>query len=816
MILFYLGLAWLLGVAGASFLSPSPSLLVMLAVPGVGTLVMWLRERAPRLLALCWLILLAGAARTVLATPSYGSDHLAAYRDTGEQVTVIGVVDAEPDIRDTFQLVRIRAESITLGDEATSRTEAVYGWLLARVARYPTHPYGERLRLTGRLVTPPVFPDFDYRDYLARQGIYVVMYYPRVRVLDQGQGSPFWHALYELRQHLSMVITQILPEPHAALLTAILLGKRSGIPASLYAQFNATGTSHVIVISGSNIAILCGVLLAVFTRLTGRRIALYVSLLSIAAYVLLAGADAPVVRAAIMGGLYVLALRFGRRTEVRTSLVFAAALMTLIHPAWLRDPGFQLSFSATAGLIWLVPLLEEVLNRWLSRLRGAAALLSGLLGDGLTVTLAAQLATLPVIAYHFGRVSPIGLLTNVLIVPVQPLIMLSGALATMSGLLWLPVGQVLGWLSWLPLTWTIRCVEFTAHTADMAGTGPLDTFGRISVTLGAVLLVAILYLALYDRQRTMFTKISGAFGRLRLSTRLSLTLSGMGLLLALSAHHSLPDGRLHVAFLDVGQGDAILITTPRGGRILVDGGPAPSAVLTALGRHMPFWERTLDWVVNTHPESDHLAGLIAVMERYRVKQVLLSPVEARSALYTAWETLLRRSGIRPITGQSGMRIATSDGVSIEVLHPSSSFHNANARVNDHSLVLRVALGNVRFLLTGDITAEVEYTLLDRHVDLRAAVLKVPHHGSATSSSPAFLQAVQPRVAVLSVAADNALNLPAEEVLQRYRAVGIPVMRTDQNGTIEFITDGKHLWTRAEHMPFSSGIDGAIARTSRLR
>jgi competence protein ComEC len=553
--------------------------------------------------------------------------------------------------------------------------------------------------------------------------------------------------------------------------------------------------------------------LAVVTRLAGRRIALSVSLLGIVVYVLLAGADAPVVRAAIMGGLYVLALRFGRRAEVRTSLMSAAALMTLINPAWLRDLGFQLSFSATAGLIWLVPLLEEVLNRWLSRLRGAAALLSGLLGDGLVVTLAAQIATLPVIAYHFGRVSPVSLLTNVLIVPVQPLIMLSGAMATLSGLLWLPAGQVLGWLSWLPLTWTIRCVEFTAHIADMAGTGPLDTFGRISVTLGAALLVAILSLTL-DRQRMLLTKVSGTFARSRPSTRLSLTLSGMGLLLALSAHYSLPDGRLHVAFLDVGQGDAILITTPRGGRILVDGGPAPSAVLAALGRRIPFWERTLNWVVNTHPESDHLAGLIAVLERYQAKQVLISPVETRSALYTAWDTLLQRSGIRHVVGQSGMRIDTSDGVSIEVLHPASS--SRYAHVNEYSLVLRVTLGNVRFLLTGDITAEVEHTLLDRHVDLKADVLKVPHHGSTTSSSPAFLQAVQPRIAVLSVATDNALGLPAEEVLQRYQAMDIPVMRTDQNGTVEFITDGKQLWTRMERAHFPFEADDAIAHTSRLQ
>ncbi|MCS7260389.1 MAG: ComEC family competence protein, partial [Anaerolineae bacterium] len=516
MTLFYLGLAWLCGVAGASLLAPPLPVLVVLTLPGVGALLMWLRERVPRLLALGWLALLAGCARTVLAMPAYGPDHLATYRDMNENLTVIGVVDAEPDVRDTFQLLRVRAESVMLGSGTVSRIEAVHGWLLVRVARYPARHYGERLSLTGRLVTPRVFPDFDYRDYLARQGIYAVMYYPRVRALDQGHGSPFWHALYDFRQHLSAVITHILPEPHAALLSAILLGKRGGIPTSLYAQFNATGTSHVIVISGSNIALLCGVLLAVFTRLLGRGIALSVSLLGIAAYVVLAGADAPVVRAAIMGGLYVLALRLGRRAEVRTSLMLAAALMTLVNPAWLRDPGFQLSFSATAGLIWLVPLLEDVLNRSFSRLRGVAALLSGLLGDGLAVTLAAQIATLPVIVYHFGRVSPVSLPANVLIVPVQPLIMLSGALATLSGLLWLPAGQVLGWLSWLPLTWTLRCVEATANIADMLGTGPLDTFGRVSVTLGAVLVVAILYLALCGRRHTALAKMAATFNHMRL------------------------------------------------------------------------------------------------------------------------------------------------------------------------------------------------------------------------------------------------------------------------------------------------------------
>jgi competence protein ComEC len=304
------------------------------------------------------------------------------------------------------------------------------------------------------------------------------------------------------------------------------------------------------------------------------------------------------------------------------------------------------------------------------------------------------------------------------------------------------------------------------------------------------------------------TNVPGAFKRLRTSTQLSLTPAVMGVLLALLACLHLPDGRLHVRFLDVGQGDAIFITTPYGGQILVDGGPAPSAVLAALGQRMPFWDRTLDWVVNTHPESDHLGGLPAVLERYRVERVLTPSVEAESALYVAWRATLQRSGIHPVAGRSGMRIHTSDGVSFEILHPVEN--SRYRRLNDYSLVLRVTLGHVSFLLTGDITSEVERDLLSRHPALSTTVLKVPHHGSATSSSPAFLRAVQPRVAVLSVAADNALNLPADEVLQRYQEAGIPLVRTDQAGTIEFTTDGEQLWMSTERSTECAEAGGCIS------
>jgi competence protein ComEC len=256
---------------------------------------------------------------------------------------------------------------------------------------------------------------------------------------------------------------------------------------------------------------------------------------------------------------------------------------------------------------------------------------------------------------------------------------------------------------------------------------------------------------------------------------------------------SLPDRRLHVAFLDVGQGDATLITTPRGQQILIDGGPSPITLLSEMGRHMPFWDRSLEMVVNTHPEADHLAGLPEVLDRYRVSQVLLSDVENETHLYSAWEEALLEEGATVIPAQAGLRMWLGDGVWAEVLHPGQT--PVGTRLNDHSVVLQISLGQVSFLLPGDIEAEVERRLVATDNLLGATVLKAPHHGSNTSSSQRFLAAVDPEVAIISVGVDNRFGHPAPEVLGRYAERGIPVLRTDELGGIEFITDGEQLWVQ---------------------
>jgi competence protein ComEC len=256
--------------------------------------------------------------------------------------------------------------------------------------------------------------------------------------------------------------------------------------------------------------------------------------------------------------------------------------------------------------------------------------------------------------------------------------------------------------------------------------------------------------------------------------------------LAISAPAS---GRLSVTFLDVGQGDAILIEGPDGHRILVDGGPGEEAITNALGRRLPFYDRRIDLVVLTHPQLDHFGGLPAVLERYDVRRLLVSPLEGESASYRAWAAAVRRSSIPHDEAARGQAIDLGDGATLHVLAAPARASDPN----EASVVIRLQMGAASFLLTGDSGPAAEATLVRSGADLRATVYKVPHHGSATSASAEMLAAVAPLIDVISVGRGNPFGHPTGEVLARLD--GDAVFRTDVDGDVSVSTDGRRLWVR---------------------
>jgi competence protein ComEC len=791
MLLTWLSVAWMAGIYLASRIELPLVLWGLVAL--LPLCVAWLWRRAPRvrLAALCGLFLCLGAARYVAALPRFDERSVATYNDRG-WVTLTGVVAAEPDVRDTYINLRVHAETLAVGDGAPMDVE---GTVLVRAPRYPEHFYGERVEVRGQLETPPVFDTFSYRDYLARQGIYSLLRWARVRVLARGQGNRLLGALLAFKRHAQGVIAGVLPEPCAALLTGILLGVETGLPRDLAADFSITGTSHIIAISGFNIAIISALFTSLSVRLVGRRYAAWFSTAAIAVYTLFVGASAAVVRAAVMGSIGVWGEHFGRQNSSSNALFATALLMTAWNPHTLWDLGFLLSFAATLGLVALADPLQR-------RFEGLLAVLlpprwvepvARFLNESLVLTTCAQLTTLPIIVYSFRTLSLVTLLSNVLILPAQQGVMLWGALATLGGLIWLPLGRALGWVAWLFLAYTIWVVEWTAELP------------RAAIELGAVSAAAVVaWYALLgagawgmaltgERRREVWQNVRRALG-VRVGTKALVGALALVALLVWLAVLAAPDGKLHVTFLDVGQGNAVLVETPAGRQVVINGGPSGTTMSAHLGRRMPFWDRTLDLVALTDLGDEHAAGLVPVAKRYGVATLWQpSPADEVSSAYEELLATARDEQIGVQSPVAGTRADLGDGVVLTVLHSGGDGDRKGG-----VLVLRVDYGRTCFLLAGNADLDVERSLLARQEHVRCDVLQVGRHGGEGATSPRFLQAVRPALAVISSGEGNRSGNPDEAVLARLAEHGATVVRTDELGSVEVVSDGLGYRVRVGH------------------
>ncbi len=286
----------------------------------------------------------------------------------------------------------------------------------------------------------------------------------------------------------------------------------------------------------------------------------------------------------------------------------------------------------------------------------------------------------------------------------------------------------------------------------------------------------------------------------RLAQRWLLPLLLLVAILVWLAVLSTPEPQLVVSFLDVGQGDAIFIQTPSRQQILVDGGADPEKICLELGKRLPFWDRSIDLIVLTQPQDDHLVGLIEVLRRYKTRQVLDPGVDNNTVAYDEWLKLIAEKGIERVIAHAGQQINLSHGITIDVLNPQEDLlQDTDSDINNNSVVLRLAWKEISFLLTGDIQEMAEREMLYRGVVSLSTVLKVAHHGSAGSTGDQFLTAVAPQVAVISVGKDNPFGHPAADTLDRIRkTVGAyRVYLTSEQGSITFTTDGERLWVETE-------------------
>lgn len=720
--------------------------------------------------------LFLGAARYQYSLPKFDAFHIAFYNDRDYDLLITGYLVEPPDYRDTYTNLRVKVEKVDTGDGDL----VANGLILVRAPNNETFEYGERIRLRGKLMTPPENEDFSYRDYLAAKDIPSYMTSAEITILPGNGGNQIVRALYAFKQKSLDNIYQLFPDPESSLLAGILMGVDTGLSSELQQAFKNTGTAHIIAISGFNISIIAGICFSLFIRFFGDKRGASIAIVGIILYTFIVGADAAVVRAAVMGILALWARQLGGRQTALNTLLAAAAGMCIVNPLYVWDVGFQLSFFATLGLILYAKPFSDFANRIITKYfpTSTAERAAELFSEFVLLTLAAQLTTIPIIAYHFQRISLVSFIANPFILPAQPAVMILGGIAVLLSLVWFPIGQIAAWIAWPFVVYTIRIVELFDRAPH--GTIFLGDFSVWFVILSYLALFAVTFG--WSDFKKWFRSVGQKAGVVGVGSAIVILV--IGLLLVWRAAVAVPDGLLHITFLDVGSADGVFIKTPSGKNILINGGESVTKLSDDLGRRISSFDRKLDWLVVASTTEEQVAALPRILERYPADSVLWSGNRQASFSSRALGEYLVSQNVPVTDAETDQVLDLGDGATLTMLTTGPRGAVLLLEYQDFRALLPIGM-------SFDALDELQYGESVGPV----TVLSLADSGYAASNPEEWIVNLNPELIVLSVDAADINGMPDGKTLETVKDYAL--LRTDVNGWIEISTNGLQMWVNAE-------------------
>ncbi len=658
---------------------------------------------------------------------------------------------------------------------------------------------GDTIQFSGKIRKIRNFHNpggFDYKRFMAFKGIHASSWtsMEKLSVKPNPKMSGFARTILRVRKKTADFIEEKLGKnPTSAVMKALVVGDRNSIDDKLRNDFNRSGMGHLLAISGLHVGIVATLFLIIFSALFSvfppflwngwtRKAAALLTILPVVAYGLLAGMSPSTQRAVIMVSVFLMTFLIARSHDPFNTLAVAALVILIVYPPALFSVSFQLSFSAVLAILWGFSKLAFFQETRFKKNRFKMIFFGFFLSS-----LFAILGTLPLAMYYFNQISLVGLPVNFLIVPLVGFLVVP--LGLISGFI-LPVSQILAGLgfevSGKILSFSLEIIKYISELKFSA----IKTVTPSSIELIFYYGIFLAVLNWKSGRKKTIASVSAAFVLFACAD------------IFYWSFYRFSNHQLKITLMDVGQGNAALLEFPGGYTMMIDGGGFSDNAVFDVGERIVaplLWKRkikTVDTLVLTHPDADHLNGLLYIAKNFNVKSVWTNHQAVDTMGYVGFMKIIREENIDLPPLAKIFTVHNINGITVKVMYPPPDYLNRMDReradnTNNNSLVIKVETGPISVLFTGDIMAPAEAELCNLWGDaLRSTVLIVPHHGSRTSSTPKFLDCVKPEAAVISAGWQNRFNMPASHVLKRYRKRGCKIFRTDLNGAVEFFTDGK--------------------------